>query len=84
MKTTWESYTTYTKWGLTMNDPNVLIMVYLSGKEIITIKDEFEKLEPKIAALEKMGIKVTLIPASREKEIEQIMFKHGATKQLPN
>lgn len=67
-----------------MSDPNILIMCYRVGKEIFTVKDHFEKLEPKIAELEKMGIEITLIPLDKEQEIERIMLKYGASKQLPN
>jgi hypothetical protein len=66
------------------NDPNILILMYQLGREIITIKDHFENLEPKITELEKMGIECSLIPLDREHEIQAIFAKYGATKTLPN
>jgi hypothetical protein len=67
-----------------MTDPNIVILVYRIGKEIITIKNDFDTLQPKIAELEKMGIECTLFPASKEAEIRAIMKKMGGKLQLPN
>ena len=67
-----------------MTDPNIVIMVYRMGREIIKVKDHFEILEPKIAELEKMGIEVALFDLSRESQIEEILMKHGAKKQVMN
>lgn len=66
------------------NDPNIVIMVYRLGREIIKIKDHFEKLEPKIEELEKMGIEVALFSLDREQQIEDILMKAGAKKRLAN
>lgn len=66
------------------NDPNIVILVYRLGREIIKIKDHFETLEPKIQELEKMGIECALFATSQESVIEDILKKHGAKKQLAN
>lgn len=66
------------------NDPNIVILVYVLGKEIIKIKDHYEVLEPKIAELEKMGIECSLFSQDREHQIDDILTKAGAKKQLLN
>ncbi|NJO48257.1 MAG: hypothetical protein HC840_00915 [Leptolyngbyaceae cyanobacterium RM2_2_4] len=67
-----------------MTDPNIVILIYRLGREIIKIKDHFEKLEPKIQELEKMGIECALFPASKENEIRSILTKMGGKRQIPN
>lgn len=67
-----------------MTDPNIVIMVYRLGREIIKIKDHYEILEPKIAELEKQGIEVALFDVSRESQIELILARAGAKKQTMN
>lgn len=67
-----------------MTDPNIVILVYRIGKEIITVKNHFEALEPTIAELEGRGIECTLFPGSKENEIREILEKMGGKLQLPN
>jgi hypothetical protein len=67
-----------------MTDPNIVILVYRIGKEIITIKNDFDSIQPKIDELEKMGIECTLFPASKENEIRTILKKMGGKLQLQN
>lgn len=67
-----------------MTDPNILILVYRMGRQIIKIKDHFEKLESKIAELEKMGIECALFNVNQESVINDILAKAGAKRQLAN
>jgi hypothetical protein len=69
---------------LQMTNSDLLILTYFLGTDIITIKDFFFNLEPKIAELEKIGVKCLLVPADKEMDLTVILSKHGAKKKQLN
>lgn len=66
------------------NDPNIVILVYRIGNQIFKEKDHFEKLEAKIAELEKQGIEGALFAVSQEHLINAMLAKAGAKRQFMN
>lgn len=69
---------------MTTDDPNIVILVYRMGNQIIKEKDHYEVLEKKIKELEKQGIEGALFATSQEHLINAMLARAGARRQFMN